>query len=41
MARPPLGSRVGERYTLERMLGSGAMGSVYQVRDDAGGAASR
>ena len=33
---PPVGSRVGERYTLERVLGGGAMGSVYAVRDGAG-----
>jgi len=34
---PPPGSRLGERYTLDRVLGSGAMGSVYEVRDDSGG----
>ena len=33
---PSLGSRVGERYTLERVLGSGAMGSVYDAREDTG-----
>ena len=32
----PLGSRLGERYTLERVLGSGAMGSVYQASDPDG-----
>ena len=33
---PPPGSRLGDRYTLERVLGSGAMGSVYEVRDASG-----
>jgi serine/threonine-protein kinase len=27
---------MGDRYTLDRVLGSGAMGSVYQVHDDVG-----
>jgi serine/threonine-protein kinase len=35
---PSMGSRVGERYTLERVLGSGAMGSVYLARDTSGAA---
>ena len=33
---PPTGARLGGRYTLERVLGSGAMGSVYEVRDESG-----
>lgn len=33
---PAPGSTVGGRYTLERALGSGAMGSVFRVRDAAG-----
>jgi len=33
---PPLGSVLGGRYTLERPLGGGAMGSVFEVRDAAG-----
>jgi eukaryotic-like serine/threonine-protein kinase len=33
---PSPGSRVGERYTLEGVLGTGAMGSVYRARDAAG-----
>jgi serine/threonine protein kinase len=33
----PPGSRVGGRYTLERILGGGAMGTVYAASDDSGG----
>jgi serine/threonine-protein kinase len=36
LGAPELGSRLGERYTLERVLGGGAMGSVYQARDEEG-----
>jgi eukaryotic-like serine/threonine-protein kinase len=33
---PTIGSRVGRRYTLDAVLGSGAMGSVYRAHDAAG-----
>jgi serine/threonine-protein kinase len=36
----PVGSRVGDRYVIERVLGGGAMGSVYAVRDAGGGSSS-
>jgi serine/threonine-protein kinase len=36
LGAPTVGSRVGDRYTLARVLGSGAMGSVYEAHDDAG-----
>jgi serine/threonine protein kinase len=30
----PAGSRIGERYVVARVLGAGAMGTVYEARDD-------
>jgi len=36
LGAPSIGSRVGDRYTLERVLGTGAMGSVFEARDAAG-----
>jgi serine/threonine-protein kinase len=33
---PPVGSRLAGRYVLERTLGGGAMGAVYEARDPGG-----